>query len=229
MSIKVLEATKTFARQTGNEYVEAVRGVSLDINEDSLTLVRGPTGSGKTTLLSLIAGILKPTKGEVVLNTVHVTVSSDRSVSLFRERFIGYIPQEILLLHDLNILENVLFPNVFRKKPMRQLKRQATGLLERLGIPDKTTCFPFELSGGEKRKAMIARALVTSPSFIIADEPVSELDRESSDDILDLFEEHKRNGAAVVVASHTSLSFSMPCDIYHLDHGSIVDYQKGGS
>jgi len=228
VSIKVIEVTKTFARQTGNEYVEAVRGVSLDINEASLTLVSGPTGSGKTTLLSMIAGIIKPTEGEVVLNTVHVTVSSDRSVSLFRERFIGYIPQEILLLHDLNILENVLFPNVFHKKPMKQLKQWAIGLLERLGLPDKTTCFPFELSGGEKRKAMIARALVTSPSFIIADEPVSELDQESSDDILDLFEEHKRNGAAVVVASHTSLSFSMPCDIYHLDHGRIVDYRKGG-
>jgi len=229
VSIKVIEATKTFARQTGNEYVEAVRGLSLDINEGSLTLVSGPTGSGKTTLLSLIAGILKPTEGEVVLNTVHVTTSGDRAVSLFRERFIGFIPQEILLLYDLNIIENILFPNAFRKKPIKLLKRRAIELLERLELSDKATSFPFELSGGEKRKAMIARALVSSPSFIIADEPVSELDQESAGDILKLFEEHIRNGAAVVVASHTPLSFSMSCDIYHLDRGRIVDYRKGGS
>ncbi len=229
MSIKVIEVTKTFVGHTGNEYVEAVRNLSLDINEGSLTLISGPTGSGKTTLLSLIAGILKPTEGEIVLNTVHVSTSGDRAVSLFRERFIGFIPQEILLLHDLNIIENILFPNVFRKEPMKQLKRRSIGLLERLGLSDKTTSFPFELSGGEKRKAMIARALVASPSFIVADEPVSELDHKSAEDILELLEERKKNGAAVVVASHTSPAFSMPCDIYHLDHGRIVDYRKGGS
>ncbi len=229
MSIKVIKVTKTFARQTGNEYVEAVRNLSLDINEGSLTLISGPTGSGKTTLLSLISGITRPTKGEIVLNTVHLTTSGDRAVSLFREHFIGFIPQDALLIHDLNIIENILFPNAFRREPIRHLKQRALGLIERLGISDKTTCFPFELSGGEKKKAMIARALIVSPPFIIADEPVSDLDYESANDILELFEEHKKNGSSVVVASHAPVAFREPYDIYRLDKGCIVSYRKGVS
>jgi putative ABC transport system ATP-binding protein len=228
VSIKLIDVTKTFARQTGNEYVEAVRNLSIDINEGSLTLIGGPTGSGKTTLLSLLSGILRPTSGEIVLNTVHSSASGDSDISIFRERYIGYVSQDILLVHDLNCIENVLFPNIFRHEPVKRLKHRAMELLERLGLSSKTTGFPFELSGGEQKKVMIARALVSSPQYIIADEPVSELDRVSGDTILALFEEYNKKGSAVVVASHTPVAFDSPYDIYMLDHGSITSYKKGG-
>lgn len=228
MSIKLIDVTKTFARRTGNEYVEVVRNLSLDINEGSLTLIRGPTGSGKTTLLSLISGILQPTSGDVVLNSMHSSESGDHPISIFRGRYIGYVSQDILLVPDLNCMENVLFPNVFRREPVKRLKRRAMELFERLQLSDKRTCYPFELSGGEQKKVMIVRALVSSPRYIIADEPISELDEDSSGIILALFEEYNKNGAAVVVASHAPVTFSGPYDIYMLDRGSIIHYRKGG-
>lgn len=229
MSIKLIKVSKRYmSAPFQGQAVEAVKNISIDINEGTYTCFIGPTGSGKTTLLGLLCGIIKPTGGDVVLHNLHVPQSKDREVCRFRERYIGYIPQETFLIRDLNILENILSPNAFSGNSIGSLKEHARMLLERLKLGEKAACMPSELSGGEKKKLMIARALLKSPLYIIADEPVSELDRESTDDVMELFYEYSKRGSAVVIAGHKSLNLLREADIYTIQAGRIIQHRKGG-
>jgi putative ABC transport system ATP-binding protein len=229
VSLKLIRLSKIY-ENTGESppIIEALKNVTLDINDGTCTMFYGPTGSGKTTLLTLMAGIIQPTFGEIVLNSLHATRASDREVTQFREQHIGYIPQEILLIKDLTILENLLSPNLYRKVQKRALRRRANMLVERLNLGHKAHSKPHELSGGEKKKAMIARALLKDPHYLLADEPVSELDRDSAHDIMKLFNEYCRRGTAVIVASHKKLQIRRSSDIYLMHKGRIIEYARGG-
>jgi ABC-type lipoprotein export system ATPase subunit len=229
VSIKLIRLSKHYNDSAENRgTIEAVRNINLDINEGSVTLLYGTTGSGKTTLLSLMAGITAPTYGEIVLNNIHGSRALDREITRFRERYIGYVPQQVLLIKDLTILENVLYPNLFGEARRSVLKKRALWLMERLGIAYKRSAKPHELSGGEKKKAMIVRALIKNPAYVLADEPVAELDRDSAADILKLFYEYNKRGSALLIASHKKLQMKKQCDVYLLHQGQIVEYARGG-
>jgi putative ABC transport system ATP-binding protein len=229
VAIKVIGVTKIYEGSgRGTKKSQAVKNVSMDINEASYTMLLGPTGSGKTTLLSLIAGIIEPTKGEIVFNNIHISSSSDGRISQFRERQIGYVPQTNLFIKELNVIENILSPNSFLKSQMRSLRASAMEMLEKLNLEHKAGMKPFELSGGEMKKAMIVRALVKRPQFILADEPFSELDTGSTETVMEMLEEHCQNGSAVIVASHNQLKFKRKIDLYSLAEGQVVKYEKRG-
>jgi len=229
LGIKIIGASKHYSSiHTPEGRVDALTNINLDINEGSSTLLFGPTGSGKTTLICLMGGIIKPSSGEVVLNGIHTTKSGDARVSIFREQNIGYIPQEALLIRDLTVFENILSPNAFYRGSIKELRSNAHFLLERLRLSQKISCMPLELSGGEIKKVMIARALLKNPRYLLADEPVSELDPDSADEALELIYEYHKRGTALVIASHKSLPMKEGSDLYCLDNGRISDYQKGG-
>jgi putative ABC transport system ATP-binding protein len=230
MSIKVIKVSKTYFNHDNEKgIIEAIKNVNIDINEGSYTLFYGPTGSGKTTLLSILAGIIRPTYGELVLNALHVSRSTDRVITMFREENVGFIPQDNLLIKDQSVFENILAPNTFHNRTLRELKRDAQFLLERLNLAWKKHAMPHELSGGEKKKLMIARALLKKPRFLFADEPVSELDHESTNDIMKLFDEHNKSGKAIVIASHKKLKMNQKGDIYLIMNGQIIEHIKGGT
>lgn len=228
MTVKVISVSKIYEGYGNKSHIiNAVKNVSIDINEGSYTLIFGPTGSGKTTLLSLIAGIINPTEGEIVFHDIHLSSSNDSKISLFRERYIGYIPQNTLFIKELTVLENILSPNSFLKKPMRKLKSFAFELLERLKLSEKAQARPFELSGGEMKKAMVIRALVKKPMFILADEPCSEFDKESTEEVISLFDEAHKRGSAVMIASHNPMKFKKRVDFYTMARGQITEYKEG--
>jgi putative ABC transport system ATP-binding protein len=228
LSIKAISVSKTYMTGgSGCLKTEALSNVSLDINEGTCTLVYGPTGSGKSTLLALLAGITPPSSGEIVFNRIHLTRATDTELARFRELHVGYIPQAPVLIGDLTLFENVVLPHAFLKRSVKELKDRANRLLDGLGLRTKSGFKPRELSGGEKKKAMTARALVKDPLFLFADEPVSELDDGSAATVLGLFSELQRKGSAVVIATHSPLLLKPVPSTYTLSGGRIVEYRRG--
>jgi putative ABC transport system ATP-binding protein len=225
LSIKAISVSKTYTNPT----VHAVKSTSIDINEGTCTLICGPTGSGKTTLLAILAGILNPSEGEVVFDTIRLSEGDDKRVSRFREQHIGYVPQATLFIPDLTVWENILSPNSFFNMSIKKLKSSALDLVERLGLTDKIHMRPFELSGGEIQKMMMTRALVKNPTYIFADEPCSELDNNSAGVIFKILDERKKEGSAVIVASHDHGTIYENTDVYMMKDGKITDYGKGGA
>jgi len=230
LSIKAIKLSKSYSNPVNKGLsIEAVKNVSMDINEGSFTEILGPTGSGKTTLISLLTGIIKPTSGEIVFNNIHLSSSRDYKIASFREKYIGYIPQNVLFIKDLNVIENILSPNTFFMDDVKKLKNYALELLERLNLKNKSRFNPFELSGGEKKKVLLIRALIKNPLYVFADEPVSELDEESTNSVLNLLYEHQKQGSTIFLASHKILNLNHEIDIYKMLDGKIIEYIKGES
>lgn len=227
MSIKAISVSKTYPQPSiPSKGIEAVKDISLDINEGSYTTLTGPTGSGKSTLLTLLAGIILPTGGEVVFNEIYLTRSREEKISQFRERHIGYVPQNPLFIRDLSVLENILSPNSFLKRNLKKMISYAMELLEILELEGKAKFFPHELSAGEKKMAMIIRALVKKPLYLLADEPIQELDEKTTARVLNLFDEQKRSGSAIFIVSHKPLPSKKGMDFYSMVDGCIKEYKK---
>jgi len=227
LSIKAISISKTYNNPANSSTaIKAVDSVSLDLNEGSFTQIFGPTGSGKTTLISLLSGITRPTTGEIVFNNIHLSSAKDYEIASFRERYIGYVPQNILFIKNLNVIENILSPNVFLRGNIKRLKSNSLELLERLNLISKAEFDPFELAGGEKKKVLLIRALIKNPIYIMADEPVAELDDESANEVLNLLQEYQNRGSAVMLVSHKPLEFDHNIDLYKMLDGKIIDYTR---
>jgi putative ABC transport system ATP-binding protein len=228
LSITAISVSKTYlAKGPRALRTDALSNVSLDIAEGTCTLIHGPAGSGKSTLLALVAGITPPTGGEIVCNGVRLTRAADIELARFRGLFVGYIPQAPALLEDLTVLENVIIPHAFLSRSVGELRNRAIRLLDRLGLRAKSELKPPELSGGEKKKVMTARALAKDPLFLFADEPVAGLDDGSASAVLGLFSELQSRGSAVIIATNTPLYLKPAPSTYKLSEGRIVEYRRG--
>ena len=179
----------------------AVRPLDLELGPGSLTVVTGRSGSGKSTLLSMLAGMLAPTSGTVLLDGADLYSLDERSRSRLRNAKIGLVPQGHTALRALSVLDNVLLPSVLysRRRPPR---RRAESLLEAVGIAELARVGPHELSGGELRRMAVARALLMEPGVVLADEPTAGLDEESTAAVLELLRKTAQEGAAVLVVTH---------------------------
>ena len=179
----------------------AVRPLDLELGPGSLTVVTGRSGSGKSTLLSMLAGMLAPTSGTVLLDGADLYSLDEKSRSRLRNAKIGLVPQGHTALRALSVLDNVLLPAVLysRERPPRQ---RAEHLLEAVGIAEPARVGPHELSGGELRRMAVARALLMEPGVVLADEPTAGLDEESTAAVLELLRKTAQEGAAVLVVTH---------------------------
>ena len=179
----------------------AVRPLDLELGPGSLTALPGRSGSGKSTLLNMLAGMLAPTSGTVLLDGADLYSLDERSRSRLRNAKIGLVPQGHTALRALSVLDNVLLPSVLysRRRPPR---RRAESLLEAVGIAELARVGPHELSGGELRRMAVARALLMEPGVVLADEPTAGLDEESTAAVLELLRKTAQEGAAVLVVTH---------------------------
>jgi putative ABC transport system ATP-binding protein len=187
----------------GGSACTALRDVNLSIARGKFTAILGRSGSGKSTMLNLIAGIDRPTHGEIVIDGTAVHALSERALTQWRGRSVGIVFQFFQLLPTLTAIENVMLPMDFcRRWPKHEQRKRAHQLLDRLGVVDHSEKLPSALSGGQQQRVAIARALANAPELLLADEPTGNLDSTNAATLLAVFDELVRNGQTVVVVTH---------------------------
>ena len=180
---------------------EALSGLSFRVEQGELVFLTGHSGAGKSTLLKLIPVLERPSRGQIVLNGIDLGRLSSRRIPYLRRR-VGMIFQDHRLLYDRTVFENVALPLVIAGVPHRDLGRRVRAALDKVGLLHRETAYPITLSGGEQQRVGIARAVVTRPPILLADEPTGNLDPELSEEIMGLFEAFNRVGVTVLIASH---------------------------
>jgi putative ABC transport system ATP-binding protein len=221
VAVQVRGVTKGFS--TGDNRVQALRGVDWDVSKGQMTMIVGPSGCGKTTLLSVIAGILDCDEGRVSIFGHDVTAMGDRAKTRFRATHIGFVFQQYNLLPALSAAENAAIPLVIAGWSRARAVARARDVLDSLGMARKTENLPSQLSGGQQQRVAIARALVHEPSLLVCDEPTAALDHETGLTVLELLREAAvRPDRAVVVVTHDNRIFHFGDRIAHMDDGRIV-------
>ena len=221
MELKAIGVSRRYFRQgKGKNFFYAVEKTDLTLASGMLTEITGRSGSGKSTLLNMLAGLLEPTEGQVLLDGADLYAMDDRERSRLRNTSIGVIPQGQTGLHSLTVLENVKLPSILYAKESCSDER-AEELLDRVGIAGLKDVYPNELSGGEMRRLAIARALVMDPGVILADEPTGDLDDENTRSVLKLLRACADGGKAVLLVTHESEAAAYADAVYRMNDGVL--------
>jgi len=203
MNNEIIRLTKISKKFSGtNKDINVLRNVSLKINKGELVSLTGPSGSGKSTLLHIMALLDQPTSGEVFFKKKNFSRSNDNEKDSVRKRGISIIYQQNNLLSDFTALENVIIPLVNNGYSWRESAKKANKALSEVHLSKRTNHFPSELSGGEQQRVAVARALITEPDLILADEPTGSLDRKTANEIFSLFSKLKSKNRAILYATH---------------------------
>jgi len=219
--VSVANVTKTY--KLGKTVVNALSDVSLQIYEGEVVAITGPSGSGKSTVLNIIGGLDKPTAGEVTVAGEKLSHMSDKNLSQYRAQKIGFVFQFYYLQPFLNLKTNIEMPGMFARTPRSVRGDRALEVLEAVGLKDRATSMPHELSGGQMQRVAIARALLNRPKLIIADEPTGNLDTTNAQLIMDLFLDMRAAyGAAVLIVTHDPEIAARADRIIEIRDGQVV-------
>jgi ABC-type lipoprotein export system ATPase subunit len=218
--IQLQSVYKTYHR--GNEAVEAIRGISLEIKKSEFVVILGPSGGGKSTLLNLIGGIDHPSSGTITIDGFSLEKASEEDLTSFRRDHVGFIFQFYNLLPSLNAIENVSLPLMAKGRSFRHASEKAALLLKRVGLNHRLNHLPSELSGGEQQRVAIARAIIAESQLLIADEPTGDLDSVAAQQVITLLHElNKQLGLTIIIATH-NLSITDDADrVFELQDGQI--------
>jgi len=225
--VEVNELGKVY-RTGGHEFV-ALQGVSMHVAAGDFVAIMGHSGSGKSTLLHLVGGLDSPTSGTVRVGEHELHALDETASARFRRQNIGFIFQFFNLVDNLTIQTNVELPALLARGRRREIQRRASGLLERLGIAEQASKHPWELSGGEQQRAAIARALINTPTLLLADEPTGNLDSANSQEVLTILEDFNRQGQTIMMVTHDAAAAARANRILLLRDGAIVDSIVGGN
>ena len=207
----------------GASRVRAVDEVDLDVPEGQTLAVMGPSGCGKSTLLHLLGGLERPTAGEVWVARRRTDTMSERALARLRRRSIGFVFQAFHLVDELSAAENVELPALLAGRSLREARRRADFLLDRVGLGDRARHLPSELSGGQRQRAAIARALANEPQVVLADEPTGNLDTTATTDVLRIFAELRAAGQTLVIVTHDERVAATADRLISMRDGMFVD------
>jgi len=218
--IEITQVTKRYT--SGDDVVEALRGVDISINSGEFITIMGQSGSGKSTLLSVLGGMNHPTSGEVEMAGVKLYRLPGEKLADFRVQNLGFVFQSFHLIPYLTAIENVMLPLVIVKMSTPAKKRAARQALERVGLGNKLDRLPNQLSGGEQERVAIARAIVNNPHILLADEPTGNLDSKNSEEVMALFRELNNSGQTVVMVTHNPGNGAYSDRTINLKDGMVI-------
>ncbi|HYH66089.1 MAG TPA: ABC transporter ATP-binding protein [Urbifossiella sp.] len=219
--VEVRDLHKSFTR--GTETIEVLQGLTLDVGEGEFLALMGPSGSGKTTLLNLIAGLDRPTAGAINVGPNTISTMSESELARWRTRHVGFVFQFYYLLPVLTAYENVELPLLLLSLTKAQRRKQVENALDLVGLTDRMSHRPGQLSGGQQQRVGIARALVTDPTLIVADEPTGDLDTKSADAILTLLDVVRGQlNKTIIMVTHDPKAAARAQRILHLEKGQLV-------
>jgi putative ABC transport system ATP-binding protein len=220
--IDIVSVRKTYDK--GDVAVTPLHDADLQVSAGEFLVLMGPSGSGKSTLLNLIAGIDRPTAGRVTIDGRNITDWSEERLAVWRRRAVGYIFQQFNLMPVLTAAENVELPLLLLNLSREKRRRQIATALDLVGLTDRATHYPHQLSGGQEQRVAIAQAIATDPRIILADEPTGALDRESARTVLDLLGRLNTHfGKTVVMVTHDPMAAACATRLLHLEKGRFVE------
>lgn len=222
--MSLLEVTglqKTYKGRRGGATVEALKNVNFTVEKGEYVAIMGESGSGKTTLLNILAALDKATSGTVILDGMNLSTIKDSAIAMFRRDNLGYVFQDFNLLDTFTLEDNIYLPLVLAGKRHQDMRTRLAQIAPALGITDLLKKYPYEVSGGQKQRAAVARALITSPKIILADEPTGALDSKSSDELLSLFKQVNKMGQTVLMVTHSTKAASHASRVMFIKDGVI--------
>lgn len=228
--LEVSGVKKIYKTRFGGQSVEALKNVNFTVEKGEFVAIMGESGSGKTTLLNILAALDKATSGTVILDGMDVGKIKESQMAKFRRDNMGYVFQDFNLLDTFSLEDNIYLPLVLAGKKHAEMKSRLDEIAEPLGITNFLKKYPYEVSGGQKQRAAVARALITGPRIILADEPTGALDSKSSDELLDLFTKVNQMGQTVLMVTHSTKAASHASRVMFIKDGVIFhQIYKGDS
>ena len=212
---------KVYTTRFGGQQVEALRDVNFEVEEGEYVAIMGESGSGKTTLLNILAALDRPTAGSVLLDGKDLAGVRESDMAAFRRDHLGFVFQEFNLLDTFSLKDNICLPLVLAGKSWREMEQRLLPLTQRLGIDQLLAKYPYEVSGGQKQSAAVARALITEPRILLADEPTGALDSRATDELLDLFGQINAAGQTILMVTHSMRAASRAGRVLFIKDGRV--------
>lgn len=219
--LEVQGLKKIYTTRFGGNKVEALRNVSFHVEEGEYVAIMGESGSGKTTLLNILAALDKPTKGAVSLDGKNLAEIRESEIAAFRRDHLGFVFQDFNLLDTFSLEDNIYLPLVLAGKHYKEMNQRLQPIAEQLGITELLKKYPYEVSGGQKQRAAVARALITNPRLVLADEPTGALDSKATDELLRLFGEINHNGQTILMVTHSVKAASHAGRVLFIKDGEV--------
>lgn len=221
LEIKNLKKIYT-TRFSGNK-IQALDDISFSVEPGEYIAIMGESGSGKTTLLNILASLDKPTSGQVLLEGNNVVNIKEKEIAAFRRNHLGYVFQDFNLLETFSLKDNIFLPLVLSGKDYKEMEDRLQPIADKLGIKELLEKYPYEVSGGEKQRAAVARAIITNPELVLADEPTGALDSKSSAELLNLFSNINKSGQTIVMVTHSTMAASHASRVLFIKDGKIFN------
>ena len=219
--LEVQHLQKVYTSRFGGRQVEALQNVNFSVEPGEYVAIMGESGSGKTTLLNILAALDRPTAGEVFLNGKALSDVRERDLAAFRRSHLGFVFQDFNLLDTFSVRDNILLPLVLAGMKHHEMECRIEPIVRQLGINDLLDKYPYEISGGQKQRTAVARAIITNPGILLADEPTGALDSKSTNELLDMFGEINADGQTILMVTHSVIAASRAGRVMFIKDGRV--------
>ena len=219
--LEVNNVKKIYTTRFGGNQVQALSNINFSVEKGEYVAIMGESGSGKTTLLNILAALDKPTSGEVLLNGKNLVSVKEKEISAFRRDHLGFVFQDFNLLDNFSLKDNIFLPLVLSGVDYKEMEKRIRPIAQKLGITELLEKYPYEVSGGQKQRAAIARALITKPQLILADEPSGALDSKAADSLMHLFHTINMDGQTIVMVTHSVKAASSASRVLFIKDGEV--------